>query len=47
MKMKKASPSGNTFQVMSEVDWRATMSVRVTLPARSSTATVLIPIAIS
>src|SRR6266700_912317 len=47
VKMKYASASGNTFHVKSDGDCFAITSVSVTLPARSSTATVLIPIAIS
>ena len=47
MKMKNASDSGNTFQVKSDCDCFAITSVSVTFPASSSTATVLIPMAIS
>src|SRR5213079_1455108 len=47
MKMKNASDSGNTFHVNSDCDCFAITSPRVTLPAMSSTATVLMPIAIS
>src|SRR6266516_4777049 len=47
VKMKYASASGNTFHVKSDGDCRAITSVSVTFPARSRTATVLIPIAIS
>ena len=47
MKMKNASDSGNTFQVKSDVDCFAMTSVSVTLPTTSSTATVLMPSAIS
>src|SRR5438876_1994637 len=45
MKMKYASDSGNTNQM--DCAWRATTAESVTLPASSSTATVLIPMAIS
>src|SRR6266566_2247105 len=47
MKMKNASDSGNTFQVKSDVACFAMTSVSVTLPTSSSTATVLMPSAIS
>ena len=45
--MKNPSDSGNTFQVKSDPDCFAITSVSVTLPARSNTATVLMPSAIS
>src|SRR5207244_12453544 len=47
MKMKNPSDSGNTFHVNSDCDCVAITSVSVTLPASNSTATVLIPRAIS
>ncbi len=47
MKMKQASDSGNTFHVKSDADCFATTSVSVTFPTISSTATVLMPSAIS
>src|SRR5207248_8743661 len=47
IKMKNASESGNTFHVNNDCACLAITSVRVTFPASSSTATVLMPRAIS
>ncbi len=45
--MKNAKNNGNTFHVNSDCDCFAITSVSVTLPTSSSTATVLMPRAIS
>src|SRR5438046_812904 len=47
IKMKNARNSGNTFHVNSDCDCFAITSVSVTFPTSNSTATVLMPRAIS